>query len=406
MRSTSEAQPLEDPEVGEQAPVGMSPGFRVLVVIFAAIGPFSLNIFKPCLPFIKADFGAPITVVQLGLSLSILAAAFATTLSGPLIDRVGRRPVIVGTAWLYMLSSVVGTLAPNVEWVILARIVQASTSSVAMIVVRAAIHDVEENAQKMIARATLGAVAAVLLAPALGGVLIEQIGWRAVFGLTALVGIAALIPVHRSVQETLPPVARAERGGPWWGGVVRLLRERVVLGYCGQSALHFAIFFSFTSAATYLMVDVLGREAYEYGLWFTFMAVFVAAGLGLAERVSARWRAGRVALAGSSVVMLGSLVSAWLLLSDSVTLTPLVLFLPATNAGVMDIVPEFAGTASSLLGFVQFVTAAVFAQIVVMDEPRTAEILADQLIVAGVGCVLLALLSAGHVSSKRDVEPS
>lgn len=387
----------------------MTPGFRLLVVIFAAIGPFSLNIFKPCLPFIKADFDAPITVVQLGLSLSILAAAFATTLSGPLIDRVGRRPIIVWTAWLYTLSSLLGALAPTVEVMILSRIIQASTSSVAMIVVRAAIHDVEDDSQKMIARATLGAVAAVLLAPALGGVLIESIGWRSVFGLTALVGLASLIPVHRSVRETMPPVDRGANSGPWWMGTVRLLKERVVLGYCGQSALHFAIFFSFTSATTYIMVDVLGREAYEYGIWFTFMAIFVAAGLGLAERVSGKVRPGRVAFAGSIIVMLGSVVSAWLLLSDTVTLTPLVLFLPAsfagfgvglalpsTNAGVMDIVPEFAGTASSLLGFMQFVTAAVFAQIVVMDEPRTAEILAYQLILAGVGCVLLAMLSADH----------
>ena len=76
----------------------------------------------------------------------------------------------------------------------------------------------------------------------------------------------------------------------------------VFLGYSVQSALHFATFFAFTSASTYLMVDVLGRPAYEYGAWFVFMAVFVAAGLGSAERLAGRARAGRIALAGSAVV--------------------------------------------------------------------------------------------------------
>ena len=103
-------------------------GFRILTVGLAAIGPFSLNIFKPCLPFIKADFQAPIEVVQLGLSLGILAAAIATAAAGPVVDRVGRRPVILWTAWLYLASSVAGAAAPTVGVLVLARVVQAATS--------------------------------------------------------------------------------------------------------------------------------------------------------------------------------------------------------------------------------------------------------------------------------------
>ena len=72
-------------------------GFKILSVGVAAIGPFSLNIFKPCLPFIKADFDAPIEVVQLGLSLSILAAAVAMAVSGPVVDRIGRKPMLLVT---------------------------------------------------------------------------------------------------------------------------------------------------------------------------------------------------------------------------------------------------------------------------------------------------------------------
>ena len=156
------------------------------------------------------------------------------------------------------------------------------------------------------------------------------------------------------------------------------------------------------------MVDVLERPAYEYGLWFVFMAIFVAAGLGAAERLAGRIRPGRVALIGSTCVLFGSLASAYLLRSTSIPLSPPVLFLPAmlagfgiglalppTNAGVMDVVPELAGTASGLLGFGQFVTAGVFAQLVVQDEPHTHLILARLVLIGGLTSFCFALLSAG-----------
>ncbi len=113
--------------------------------------------------------------------------------------------------------------------------------------------------------------------------------------------------------------------------------------------------------------------------------------------------------------MVGCLTSAWLLYSGSVELTPAILFipvsvggfgvglaLPGTNAGVMEVVPELAGTASGLLGFVQFVFAAVFAQLVVRDEPRTAQVLAELLAVGGVAGFLFSLLSVRHGAIKKS----
>ena len=257
---------------------------------------------------------------------------------------------------------------------------------------------------------TLGAVAAVLLAPALGGLIIDRVGWRAVFALTSAMGVVLLVPIHLVLSETIP----AGRARPTVPGTLgsrfgRLLRSRVFLGYSVQSALHFAIFFSFTSASTYLMVDVLERPAYEYGAWFVFMALFVAAGLAVAERAAGRVPTGRLACVGSAVVMSGTLVSGVLLLSSAVALSPATLFVPAsiaafgvglalpgTNAGVMEVDARLAGTASGLLSFMQFAVAAIFVQLVVMDEPNTARVLGVLLMGGGGGAFVFGLLSAGH----------
>ncbi len=379
-----------------------------MLVGLASIGPFSLNIFKPCLPWIKADFGAPITTVQLALSLSIFAAAIASVAAGPIADALGRRPVTFACVYLYVLSCVLGTLAPTIDLVIAARVIQAASSSVAMTVARALVHDRKRDVQRTIARVTIIAVLGVLLAPAVGGLLIDHIGWRAVFGLTALVGFVLLGPVHRSFRDFTPAVRTRTRRG-MQGQIVRLLRSPVFAGYAMQSSLHFAVFFTFTSAATYLMVDTMDRAAAEYGLWFLLLALFVLGGLASAERLSDRIASGRMAWMGSLMVMLGCVLSAWLLRWSTITLTPALLFLPATvagfglglslpstNAGVMEVEPKLAATASGLLGFGQFVTAAIFAQVVVQDEPNTAAMLGLLLLIGGVGSVAFGWLSARH----------
>jgi DHA1 family bicyclomycin/chloramphenicol resistance-like MFS transporter len=390
--------------------------FRLLLLGLAAIGPFSLNIFKPCLPWIRADLDADIGTVQLGLSLAMVVGAVATALSGPVADTVGRRSLTITCVWLYVLSCVVAATAGSIEWLVAARVVQAASSSVALVLARTLIYDGQSEVQQRIARVTFFAVATVLLAPALGGVLIDHLSWRAVFVLTALLGALLLWPVHTSLPEsearersTLPETL-ARLG--------QLARSRVFIGYAGQSSLHFAIFFAFTSASSYIMVDVLERSASEYGLWFVGVALVTGVGLVTAERLSVRVRAGRSAMIGSSLVVLGSLVSGVLLLSPAVPLSPAVLFLPGalagfgiglalpgTNAGIMYVVPELAATASGLLGFLQFIVGAAFAQWVVHDEPNTVAVLGTLVLAGGCASLGFALLSADHdVAGERQKE--
>jgi DHA1 family bicyclomycin/chloramphenicol resistance-like MFS transporter len=389
--------------------------FRLLLLGLAAIGPFSLNIFKPCLPWIRAELDADISTVQLGLSLAMVVAAMATALSGPVADTVGRRSLTITCVWLYVLSCVVAAMAGSIEWLVAARVVQAASSSVALVLARTLIYDGQSEVQQRIARVTFFAVAAVLLAPALGGVLIDHLSWRAVFGLTALLGALLLWPVHTALPASSSESRSRSTLRETFTRLGQLARSRVFVGYAGQSSLHFAIFFAFTSASSYIMVDVLDRSASAYGVWFVGVALVTGVGLATAERLSARVRAGRSAMIGSTLVMLGSLVSGSLLLSpELVPLSPAVLFLPGalagfgiglalpgTNAGVMYVVPDLAATASGLLGFLQFIVGAGFAQWVVHDEPNTVAVLGTLVLAGGCASFGFALLSADHdVESK------
>ncbi len=389
------------PEVAARSPTADT-ALKLLLMFLAAIGPFSLNIFKPCLPFIKADFDADIQVVQLGLSLAVLVSAVASAVAGPWADRAGRRPVLRASLVGYVASSLACTLAPGVGTLIAGRLVQAAASSVGLVLARAITADVYGGASlsAAITRFTLVAVGGVLFAPALGGVLIEAIGWRAVFGLTALIGVGAMFLARGRFGE--PRFTTRREAGPPTGGTRLLLSQPAFVGYLLQSSFQLGLMFAYTSAAAYLSVDVLGLPATRYGFWFIASAALVGAGLQTGNVLSHRWSRGSVVLAGSALMLAGSLG----LPRDPAALTELRLFLPAlvaglgmgvafpaSHAGMLEQEPHLAGTASGLMSFVQLAFAAAFAQLVVAEEASLAATLAWVMILgsaAAVGASLLA----------------
>lgn len=388
--------------------VGLDPSalwFRAFLFGIAALGPFSLNVFSPCLPFIRSELDVSLPTVQLAATLSILAAAAATIFAGPLADLVGRRPVLVLSLAAYVAGGIAAALAPHVAVLVAGRLVQAATSSVAFVTARALIHDVygEGIAARVIARVSLFTVVAVVLAPLASGFAIESFGWRSVFVLTTGIGAVLLAAVATRVAETRHGARRAPSLAAAWSGSRELLRTPAFHGFALQSALHFAVFFAFTVTASHVMVDVLHEPATGYGVWFVALSIAVGLGLGTADRLAVRVAPAKIAAGGSAVALLGALLSAYFLLHDD--LTPARLFLPvavsavgiglavpATNAGVMAVRPELAATASGWMGFFQYVAAAIFAQAVARDASRTPEALAAVSVIGCGGAALFSLL--------------
>jgi DHA1 family bicyclomycin/chloramphenicol resistance-like MFS transporter len=238
-----------------------------------------------------------------------------------------------------------------------------------------------------------------------------------VFLVTALFGAAlfALAWVRLPESASRAPTYSEEKRLPKQR-LQTLLRSRAFLGYAMQSSLHFAAFFAFASAASYLMVNVLNRAATEYGLWLVVPAVTVGAGLKAADSLSTRVRSGVLALTGSVFVLAGMTLFMVLLatgpLSTPVLFLPAALSafgiglaLPATNAGVMSVAPDQAGTASGLLSAMNLLCAAVFAQLVAQDESRTATLLATLGVAGGALSVAFGLLSVGDrgPDTRREV---
>jgi DHA1 family bicyclomycin/chloramphenicol resistance-like MFS transporter len=360
----------------EAAPVAAARRPPVLLLVgMAAIGAFALNVFVPSIPGLAAYFHTDLATIQLALSLYFVVIAAGQLIYGPLSDRFGRRPVLLGGLVIYAAASLACAMAQSVEALIAARMVQALGACSGIVISRAIVRDVYDRAT---AASALGyitsAMAAVpALAPAVGGYLDLWFGWRASFVATLLFGLAVLAGTIPAGHET------NRRIGAGSGGIGRsylvLLRSPAFLGYAFNVAMTTAAYFAFLAAAPVLMIDVLGLATSETGVWFISISGAYMLGNYLAGRYSRRIGLDRMIALGSTAAVLCAAV----LLAFAVAgvLSPLAIFGPATAmgfvnglsqpngiAGAISADPRFVGGASGLLGFLQMGVGAAATMLV------------------------------------------
>jgi DHA1 family bicyclomycin/chloramphenicol resistance-like MFS transporter len=334
-----------------------------------------MQIFLPALPAIQRDFAAAPGAVQLALSLSMVAIALATLAYGPISDRYGRRPVVIAGLGLFLIGTAVCAAAPDVPSLIVGRILQAAGGCSGMVLARAIVRDVYpgERVAQAIAYLTMAMVVAPMVAPALGGALTDLFGWRANFVFVGVVGAAVAALMLSRLPETNRSPSRLQGLAGTVSGFVRLLRAPIFCGYVFQAAFSTGSFFAFASGAPYVMVDVLGRPATEYGLYFILLGLAYIAGNYVSARTTERPGIHPMLVAGSALALAGALLAAALALTFPWS-APLIfgpglligfangLTMPYAQAGAVSYDPRAAGTASGLAGFLQMLLAAVFAQ--------------------------------------------
>lgn len=360
-----------------------SAGFAAALAGAFIIGPLSLTIFIPALPAILQSFHADIQRVQLTVSLPLVAVILAAPFAGGLSDRIGRRPVVLASIAVLLLGCLACVAATSLWMLILGRVVVGVSGTCLLVVARAIVNDAygRDDLTRAMARYSVAPVLAVLLAPMLGGILTEAFGWRSVF--MALSAIAAMIGgLTRWLPETrVASVVGAvdESAAKSDSDRSRLLHSLVFWGYAWQSALHFAAAVGFVAAAPYLMVSQLGRSASEYGAGLLLVVGGLLIGVLVAERLAGRIDRRSQVLIGCAVGVAAGTLTPALLGLGSHGLSPGILFgpataaafgiglaMPASQAGIVDAVPEASGLASGIAAGLKMLAAAAMAHLVVL----------------------------------------
>jgi MFS transporter, DHA1 family, multidrug resistance protein len=352
------------------------PSFLILVTI-SAIGPLALNIFMPSMPGLQKTFGISYGTVQLTLTLYLIGMAACQLFYGPMSDRLGRRPLLLFGLSLFVLASLLAAMAPNIEILIAARLLQAIGGAAGIVLARAMVRDVydREKSASVIAYVTMAFVAAPMVAPVIGGFLDKVSGWRASFWLLVVLGAGALFASWRTLPETHLRRNKGASGFNLLTGAVHLFKLRRFRGYAATLALSSCVFFAFLGGAPHVMMDVLHRTPLEYGMWFILISLGYMCGNFLSGQYSERFGIDKMMLAGNALTLVGG----FLCLAAAIAgfLSPPTLFVPMAfaafgngltipngTAGAISVDPRLTGAAAGWSGFTQMACAAAASQLV------------------------------------------
>ncbi|MGE0565456.1 MAG: multidrug effflux MFS transporter [Pseudolabrys sp.] len=384
----------------------LRPGTFALTVLLAAltgIGPLTTDMYLPSLPDIARDLGASTAQTQLTISTYLIGFAIGQVIWGPFADRHGRKPVMLVAIGIYIMASLVASLAPSIDVLVAARAVQGVGGSGGIVLARAVVRDLYSGARAGREMSVIGAVMALapVVAPAIGGVLETAFGWRSTFYVLTGGGFALALWVLLLLPETLQ-IRAAEAVSP--ASILRsfrvLVRNPSYLAHAGLSVLSFAGLFAWISGTSFVLQGIYGLSPFAFGFAFAAGSVGYMAGTVLAARIvgplglDRTMGIGSVMLAAGGLCMVAAVATGHasaltLVASVAIYLAGMGLVLPQAAAGALTPFPERAGAASSLLGFIQQSVAAIVGAVVGLALGANAWPLA--IAIALMGCLALLL---------------
>ena len=298
------------------------------------------------------------------ITLYLIGLAIGQLIYGPISDRFGRRPVLLGGLALFTFAGIATAAAPGALTLVVARVLQSIGACAGLVLGRAIVRDsaAADRAAAQLAMLTMVMSMAPAIAPVLGGYATAWIGWRAAFALLAIVGSVTLL----LAVLLLPETNRAQTGtrASMLVGSLRLFRSRAFCGYILGGACTTTSFYAFMAASPFILVDLLHQPTERVGLYYLLLMAGVAVGSFTANRIAGRVRvqvalrlANSLAIAGAALFLAADLTA---MLSVTTVIAPVVLFMvgagmasPFALSGAVSVNPHAIGAASGLYGFTQ-----------------------------------------------------
>ena len=342
-------------------------GFTLLIGALAGLPPLSIDMGLPALPLMQASLRADSTQAAMTISLFFAGFGLAQLVLGPLSDRVGRRPVLLGGMSLYAAAGAGCALSPAILPLLGCRFVQGVGAAGGTVLAFAVIRDSFGGAA---ARARLSTISMVfslapVIAPTLGGLLLMVGGWRANYAVLTGAGLILTLSVALWLAETRVP-------SPRHAGIYRpVLRQRRTIGYALVTACNGGTVLAFVTGSPLVLQGTLHLTSLQFGFAFASISIGIIGGAFINGRlvrygVAAVWPLGfALGVAPISAVTLWALASTGALRLE--LMIPLLLTvtigrgLAAPNAmhAALEPVPEAAGAASAIIGSLQMLMGSL-----------------------------------------------
>jgi len=316
--------------------------------VIGSIGTFSLHVLLPALPAIALAMKVAPHAAQLLISLSILSIALGNLMVAPLSDRYGRRRIVLLSLALFVLGSAAGIVAKSLDMLVVARVVQAFGGGAAMSVMRATIldHFGPAKAASALAATATAILIAPMLAPTLGGFVLEWLDWRAVFALSGVLGFGVFIFASRNLRDARRADPAAGPSLRYWSGYKRLLGSREYLAFLLYGSCMVSMIYTFVTGAPYVAIDVLGVSPSRFGLLLFFPAIASFTGFVVAARMTGRLGGQYMMRMGGIIAFAGTVSMAALALAG--VWHPLALFIPGMAIGFANAIAAPSSTIGAI----------------------------------------------------------
>jgi MFS transporter, DHA1 family, multidrug resistance protein len=384
--------------------------WRLVVVLGAltAFPPMAIDMYLPALPSIVGDLHASPEAGQQTVSAFFAGLALGQFFYGSASDRWGRRGPLFGGVLLYVLASALCALASSMPMLMVGRVLQALGACAGIVISRAVVRDRfdHRHSAQVLSQLMLVMGLAPILAPLIGGAILQIASWRAIFWLLVVFGLA----VGTAVAWTLPEsrseaTAQRARSEHPVAAYIDLLRQRRLIGYLLGGCLNSACLFTYIAASPGLLMQTYGISVVHFGWFFGANAAGLIGASQLNRRLLRRHTPDQVL----SIFGLLAVVAATALAFAAFTgfggmwgvLVPLFFALASygvmtgnTTAGALSVDPQRSGSTAALMGAASFAAGAAVSAITALFHDATARPMAAAFLLCMTASVLAIRLLA------------
>ncbi len=351
----------------------LSPISVCLLMALGTMGQLSINIVLPSLPAIGAELQVAPGAERLVLSVFLFGFAGGQLIVGPLSDRFGRRRILIPGLVIYAVFGAITAISAALDWLLIARLLQGLGAASGFVIARAIARDAFQGAALIrifgLLTLTMGIVPA--LAPALGGVIQDSVGWQANMGVTVIMGIIMTVLCFIFLPETSTKSEGSFSPPQIALTYISIIKDRTFRRFAGTNALVLGSLYAFHAGAPELMISQLGLNPSTFGLLAFLHSVAFMLGAYTAPMIGERIPEPSHVMGGGAVTaLIASVAMLALGLTGHATVVSIMIFMtifgyalgvviPFGVAGALSPFKARAGTATALLGAMQMSAGAL-----------------------------------------------
>jgi len=359
------------------APAALSP-LRMTIVgaLLIAVGPLSMSLYSPAMTLLIAALHTTEQAVRATVTVYLFGFAVAQLICGPLSDRFGRRPILIGCLVLYVIGSIESAAAGSITALILGRLVQGIGACGGVALSRVMVVDrfAGNGAARIISLMSLILSVAPAAAPIIGGTLITVTSWRVLFVILAVYGAVLLALVWRFPETNERRDPRATKLRSLAVNYAMLITSRAFISQVVLTSLAIGGFYASQTLSPFVLMGRLGLSSPVFGVITASLMLSYLIGSLATNRLLRVVAMSRLVLAGALMVLAASLSLAlglrFLGLGIAEIIAPMCLWMlgfafimPGVTTTALALFPRNAGSASALMGCLQmgmgFVGAAL-----------------------------------------------